>query len=1284
MSAAPHDAERHRMSRWGRRVLALGTCVALIAAAAFVALRSGMAARVLREQALARLRSSFALADLDRVELTPAGTVVLHGLRIGDEAQASVKLPLVRISLAPLGLLRGRLMLSRVVVDDPAIRIIRSAGRWTLPALTDGSSAALPIEIDSLRVRGGELTIAFEDEPVHRVVLADLRMRARARADGERQELHIDGLRFASQGIDVSPLRLRGAVHRRVEGPICVKDLRIVSDRSRIVTTGCVDPGRSIDARFAVGPLDPAELRALVPASPIRIPVKGAIDARGTWEEPRIGLVADVGAAGTLRGDGAIALGAGPPAWRGRIAFAGLDPEAVVGPGPSPTSRAHLTGRTVFRGVGWDAAVHLSGRVVLGPSVIRGEPVEAAWIRGRHDARRTSVKARVDTEAGRAAVVADAVRGDEAAYDGRAHVQLRQAERLIPAASGSASARITIQGAGSDPRTGPATVRALVRDLTLGGTKIAVARARAQVKNGTVRVQELTVQGPELEAKGAGVVQLATRAVDATAQARIALANLGSTGTPPLRGSLSAQVEVRGTPDDFDVRLRAEGREIGGQVGSLASSLATHSAGNLTVGLSTMQLLAEGRHLGGAGATLAVVASGTEVRVGSVARPAARIEADWRQGQPADRTHLIVTAGPGEAATDRLRATVRRRAGSAEVDVEELLLTPAPDVALALRQPARAVVAEDHVRIVSLEFGPVSNEQGNAALVERVSLDGSFGFGGHTDGRLTIEALDLAPLCLAGHLGACQGRVAGRLRITGSAAAPEITGSIGTSNLVIEAVDCGVLEVAVDARAAGVRLAGALRPPAGEPLEFDARVPVDLSWTGSGRDTSWMPLSVVLRSDGLDLHLLGALIPGDVRDAGGRLLLDLRVDGTRAAPRFAGSAQLMGGWIKPAAAATVYSDVEATVIAEDEHLRLVGLRARSGDGRLEGDGAIDLDGGGRFGALALDLRFTDFVAVRKQTMEAAIGGTVRLRGRPEAPVLTGALDITRLALRPVAIEALSSAPLPQPDATIEIAGAPEPPPAEPGKDGRAALDPLDVALDLRLTRDAWIRSPEAEIELGGTLRIEKAPYGVAQVTGTIVLLRGWYAFQGRRFNVKQGTISLAEGGGEPQLDVTGVYRVRGTGVAPGYDIFVTVRGPGSAPKLTLASEPALEEGDILSVLLFGKTMDELTAGQATGLQQQTMRLAGQYVIGELGGSVRDGLGLDTLEVELPEGEEDTGQVTVGRHVTRDVLVSVGHEFGSTVAEVFGVEYGITPSISVRGSTTTDGRSAVDLFWRRRY
>jgi translocation and assembly module TamB len=955
-------------------------------------------------------------------------------------------------------------------------------------------------------------------------------------------------------------------------------------------------------------------------------------------------------------------------------------------PEADPAPRAQLTGRAAFRGAGWGALSRLSGRIALDPSLIRGEPIEAAWIRGRHDPRRTSVKARMDAEAGRAALVAEAARGDEPAYEGRARLQLRQAERLVPAASGPANARITIRGSGRDPRTGPANMTALVRDLTLAGVKISIARARAALENGTVRVQELAVHGPQLDAKAAGTVRLETRAVDATAQGRMPFALLGRAGAPPLRGSASVQAEVHGSPGDVTARLRVEGKDIGGQTQSLTADVASYLPGELSFGLGTIQVLADGSHLGGAGATLAVVASGTDVRVGSVVRPAARLEVDWRQGPPVDRTRLTVTAGSGEVATDRLRATVRRRAAGAEVDVEELVLTPAPDFPIRLQRLARAIVAADHVQVVSLELGFPSDERRDAAPEPRVSVDGRFGLGEHgsSTGRLAIDALDLAPLCLAGRLGACQGRAGGRLQIAGTAAAPHITGRIATTNLVVEAVDCGVLETALDVRAATVRLTGALRPPAGEPLEFDARVPVDLSWTGAGRDTSRMPLSVVMHSDGLDLHLLAALVPGDVRDAGGRVLLDLRVDGTRAAPAFGGRAQLTGGWIKPTAAATVYSDVGATLIADDERLRLVGLRARSGDGVLEGDGAIDLDGGGRFGALALELRLTNFVAVRKQTLEAAVGGAVQLHGRPEAPVLTGALDITRLVLRPVAIEALSAAPLPQPDATIEIAGVPEQPTPEPGQDARAALDPLRVALDLRLTRDAWIRSPEAEIELGGELHVEKVPYERAQVTGKIVLLRGWYAFQGRRFNVRQGTITLPDGGGEAQLDVTGVYRVRGTGVAPGYDIFVTVRGPSSAPELTLASEPSLEKGDILSVLLFGKTMDELTAGQATGLQQQTMRLAGQYVIGELGGSVRDGLGLDTLEVSLPEGEQGTGSVTIGRHVTRDVLVSLGHEFGSTVAEVFGVEYGITPSISVRGSTTTDGRSAVDLFWRRRY
>jgi len=77
------------------------------------------------------------------------------------------------------------------------------------------------------------------------------------------------------------------------------------------------------------------------------------------------------------------------------------------------------------------------------------------------------------------------------------------------------------------------------------------------------------------------------------------------------------------------------------------------------------------------------------------------------------------------------------------------------------------------------------------------------------------------------------------------------------------------------------------------------------------------------------------------------------------------------------------------------------------------------------------------------------------------------------------------------------------------------------------------------------------------------------------------------------------------------------------------------------------------------------------------------LGLETLEVEMPEGVQP-GKVSAGRYVSDDVFVSLGQEFGRRAAQVVGLEYYLGRSISVRASTTTRGDSAIDLLWRYRY
>src|SRR5439155_3229037 len=114
--------------------------------------------------------------------------------------------------------------------------------------------------------------------------------------------------------------------------------------------------------------------------------------------------------------------------------------------------------------------------------------------------------------------------------------------------------------------------------------------------------------------------------------------------------------------------------------------------------------------------------------------------------------------------------------------------------------------------------------------------------------------------------------------------------------------------------------------------------------------------------------------------------------------------------------------------------------------------------------------------------------------------------------------------------------------------------------------------------------------------------------------------------------------------------------PTKKPAPTLASAPPLEQADILSVIVFGKPARDLGKGESAALQEQALQLASGYVMPELRASVMDTLGLDTLDVEMPQGggTERRGRVSVGRYVAGDVFVSLAQEFGARAGQAVGV------------------------------
>src|SRR3546814_14835127 len=92
------------------------------------------------------------------------------------------------------------------------------------------------------------------------------------------------------------------------------------------------------------------------------------------------------------------------------------------------------------------------------------------------------------------------------------------------------------------------------------------------------------------------------------------------------------------------------------------------------------------------------------------------------------------------------------------------------------------------------------------------------------------------------------------------------------------------------------------------------------------------------------------------------------------------------------------------------------------------------------------------------------------------------------------------------------------------------------------------------------------------ISGTSNLVRGAYEFAGKRFELTRGQIRFTgEYPPDPTLDIAAEANVQGLSAT------IRVTGTGLRPEITFASIPALPEDEVLSRLLFGTSVANLSA-----------------------------------------------------------------------------------------------------------
>ncbi len=394
----------------------------------------------------------------------------------------------------------------------------------------------------------------------------------------------------------------------------------------------------------------------------------------------------------------------------------------------------------------------------------------------------------------------------------------------------------------------------------------------------------------------------------------------------------------------------------------------------------------------------------------------------------------------------------------------------------------------------------------------------------------------------------------------------------------------------------------------------------------------------------------------------GPVAIGADVTGTAANPVIRGVVQASGARIESATTGTVLTGVQANGRFAGARLAIDRFAADAGKGgRVTGTGQFDFAAANGLG-LDLRLQADHAVMINRDDIGATVTGPLTFTSDGKGGRIAGdvILDRSRYRLG----QATAASAVPQLD--IREINLPD------GDDETATpTQPWTLAIHARAPNQVIVSGLGLTSEWSANLDIAGQPDNPA-ITGRATLIRGDYEFAGRKFELARGIIRFAgEVPANPALDIEANANTTG--------LNATIRVTGNAlkPEIGFTSTPALPEDELLSRLLFGTSITNLSAPEA-------LQLAAAVAALQDGGNglnpinaVRRAAGLDRLRI-LP-ADPQTGQgtsIAAGKYVTRRLyaeIVTDGQGYSATQ-----VEFQVTRWLSLLSSISTLGRQSANV------
>lgn len=472
-------------------------------------------------------------------------------------------------------------------------------------------------------------------------------------------------------------------------------------------------------------------------------------------------------------------------------------------------------------------------------------------------------------------------------------------------------------------------------------------------------------------------------------------------------------------------------------------------------------------------------------------------------------------------------------------------------------------------------------------------------------------------------------------------------------------VDLG-LNVAISSRNAAAR--GIIKSPAGKTIgRFQGRV----TGLGSGRwqdELMRRPLFAQARFSG-GAESLWRLTGVETFDLSGPVAASADISGSLANPEIKGQVRTSNARLESPLTGTVVSNIKAVGQFDGSRLLLPNVTGTTaGGGTVSGSGSFNfaVPPGEGIG-IEMDVNAQQAALIARDDFAATVTGPIKIRSSPEGGLISGDVTLNRSFFR--FGRASETANLPD-IRTREINRRADERPV------RIRDRPWRFALTADAPNRLQVEGLGLDSEWSANLRIT-GPVDDFAIVGTANLLRGNYTFAGRRFRLERGRIRFV--GNRP---VNPVMDIEAEANLTGLNATINVTGTGNRPEIVFSSIPALPQDELLSRILFGSSIANLSAPEAVQLAAAVASLnsgGGLDPINQL----RKAVGLDRLRI-LPS-DTDTGSgtsIAAGKYITRRIyveLITDGKGYSATQ-----LEFQITRWLSILSTISTLGRQSVNV------